>query len=116
MIEYLRKTFPEFFKVTIVLTLIGILIASVLVSKESGLVIGSVVCSCGLMMVISGGGLIATFLNMDEKLQSIDKNIRCLVAATNNNPTDNRGGAKTDTGTTKKEVDRGSEAHSGDAQ
>jgi len=58
-----------------------------------GLVIGAVF---GILTDILGGGLIATFLSMDEKLQSIDTKLQRLKTSTNNN-TEKTTGYFTDT-------------------
>jgi len=56
-----------------------------------GVFIGLVV---GILIDVLVGGLIATFLSMDEKLQNMDKSLQRLTASTNNNPANSNSSAK----------------------
>ena len=74
MIEFVRVIFRGLFTVGIVICMIAVVIFGISLFEDSAL-IGLLVIIGGLIVVVSSAGLIATILNIDEKLEIIAESI-----------------------------------------
>jgi len=80
MLDFIKSAFRGFFVFILWVCLIGCVIGGAIIGGIAndfvgafiGIIIGALV---GLMIVITGGGIVATLLNMDENLEIIAKNI-----------------------------------------
>jgi len=83
MIDYIRDNFRKLFEIfiwieIIGLTLFGLIIGGIL-AGIIGIFLGGIIgLLFGMMFVIIGGGIIATFLNMDENLSNLVSDISIL--------------------------------------
>jgi len=83
MLDFVKSAFRSFFVFTLWICLLGCIIGAAILGGSFGgfggafigLIIGALV---GLMIVVTGGGVVATLLNMDENLEIIAKNITKL--------------------------------------
>ena len=77
MIEFVRSSFRKLFSVILWITLIGCIVTGCIIGGLSSLGVLGVLLGGGLgvllgfFSIIVGGGLVATFLNIDENIQII---------------------------------------------
>ena len=82
MINFVRKYFRIFFEISLLLTVIGFIIGGIIIGWYFGdltnvdkiflsIIVGALGLLLGLYFIIVVGGLIATFLNIDENIQKL---------------------------------------------
>jgi len=108
MLNFVKIVYRDLMEVVLWINLFGCSIAGGVIgfgyrSGENYAILGVLIgIFVGILSNILVGGLIATFLSMDEKLQHMDEKLQRLTASANNNTADSNSNASTVTANTVK--------------